>query len=198
MKRLHGLPVPGDVALGTLSPFIRLPERITAAVTLPADDRAWLRTRLAALEQAWPTVTNTLPVCVVHGDAWAGNVVATDDGRVILLDLERCSIGPPEWDLVSTAVKYVTYGHIDRLQYQKFCDAYGRDVTTWDGFSALRDIRELRMTCFAAQQAATQPRIEPEARLRVDCLRGRRGPRPWDWTPADLAPGRPSNKTSPG
>jgi hypothetical protein len=41
--------------------------------------------------------------------------VAADDGQVILLDLERCSVGPPEWDLVSSAVKYVSYGRVVRV-----------------------------------------------------------------------------------
>ncbi|PRY31701.1 phosphotransferase family enzyme [Umezawaea tangerina] len=45
----------------------------------------------------------------MHGDAWVGNVVATDDGQVVVLDLERCSVGPPEWDLVSTAIKYTSF-----------------------------------------------------------------------------------------
>src|SRR5690348_8003712 len=39
LKRLHALPVPHDLALGTLNPFIRLPERIRAAATLPVGDR---------------------------------------------------------------------------------------------------------------------------------------------------------------
>ena len=121
---------------------------------------------------------------MVHGDAWAGNVVATDDGRVILLDLERCSIGPPEWDLVSTAVKYITYGLIGRAEYQPFCDAYGLDVTALSGFAVIRDIRELRMTCYVAQQAAADPSFQREARLRIGCLRGCCGHRPWPWTPA--------------
>ena len=155
------------------------------ALPIPDDDRAWLRARLTELEQKWAALAPGLPACVVHGDAWAGNVVATDDGQVILLDLERCPVGPREWDLVSTAVKCVTYGRIDRGQYQQFSDAYGFDVTAWHGFALLRDIRELRMTCYAAQQAAAQERLKHEAQLRVDCLRGRRGPRPWPWTPAE-------------
>jgi hypothetical protein len=34
----------------------------------------------------------------VHGDVWGVNIVATGDG--VRLDLERCSIGPPDWDMV--------------------------------------------------------------------------------------------------
>lgn len=184
LRRLHALPIPSDPVLDGLDPFVRLPERIDSAVTVPDDDRAWLRAQVAALQERWADLVPGLRTCVVHGDAWAGNVAATDDGRVVLLDLERCSVGPPEWDLVSTAVKYITYGLIDRAEYQPFCDAYGFDVTALNGFTVIRDIRELRMTCFVAQQAATDPSFQSEARLRIDCLRGGCGPRPWPWTPA--------------
>ena len=183
LGRLHALPVPADVPLGPLNPFVRLRERIEQAVALSAGDRAWLAARVAALEQEWAGLSPSMPTCVVHGDAWTGNVAATGDGRVILLDLERCSVGPPEWDLVSTAVKYVTFGQISAIQYQRFCDAYGQDVTDWVGFPVLRDIRELRVTCYAAQQAGEHPQLASEASLRVACLQGRRGPRPWPWTP---------------
>jgi aminoglycoside phosphotransferase (APT) family kinase protein len=186
LRQLHALPVPGDVPLGPLNPFVRLAERIESAVTVTDDDRDWLQARLADLEARWADLAPDLPTCVVHGDAWGGNVVATDDGRVVLLDLERCSTGPREWDLVSSAVKYVTYGRIERSEYQQFCDAYGFDVTTWSGFTLLRDIRELRMTCYIAQQAAEQRRFQHEAEFRIACLRGAHGPRPWAWTPAEL------------
>ncbi len=146
------------------------------AATLPEDDRAWLAARLARLEQEWATAITSMPTCVVHGDAWTGNIVAARDGHVILLDLERCSVGPPEWDLVSTAVKYVTFGQVSPAEYQQFCDAYGQDVTNWNGFPVLRDIRELRMTCYVAQQAAEHSKFADEASLRVACLQGQRGP----------------------
>jgi aminoglycoside phosphotransferase len=182
LRRLHALPVPADDLLGTLDPFVRLRERIGQAATLPDNDKAWLAARVDGLEQEWATLRPSMPTCVVHGDAWTGNVVVTGVGDVILLDLERCSVGPPEWDLVSTAVKYGSFGQVSAAEYQQFCDIYGHDVTNWTGFPVLRDIRELRVTCYAAQQAAGHPRIADEASLRVACLQGRRGPRPWPWT----------------
>jgi hypothetical protein len=56
---------------------------------------------------------------------------------------------------------------IDRGQYQQFSDADGFDVTAWHDFGLLRDIRELRMTCYAAQQAAAQERLKHAARCRT-------------------------------
>jgi Ser/Thr protein kinase RdoA (MazF antagonist) len=182
LRKLHALPV-ADVPLGPIAPFVRLRDRIAMAATLTGEDRAWLASRLTELVEEWAALHGSLSECAVHGDAWTGNVAATGDGRVILLDLERCSLGPPEWDLVSTAVKYVTFGQVTRSQYAQFCDAYGSDVTTWAGFQTLRNIRELRVTCYAAQQAVEHPSLAGEASLRVACLRGRHGPRPWQWTP---------------
>jgi aminoglycoside phosphotransferase (APT) family kinase protein len=118
----------------------------------------------------------------VHGDAWGGNIVATDDGRTVLLDLERCSIGPPEWDMVSIAIRRTSFTWLPEPDYRSFCRRYGRDVTSWSGYGLLRDIRELRMALYRVQRAAEHPEDKAEAELRVACLRGSRGLRPWSWS----------------
>ncbi|MEV0284384.1 phosphotransferase [Kribbella sp. NPDC050820] len=150
---------------------------------LSEDDRAWLREQLARLKDAFDDLPAGLQRSAIHGDAWAGNVVVTADGPV-LLDLERFALGPPEWDLVSTAVRLTTFGTMNAKEYEAFATAYGHDVLEWDGFEILRDTRELRVTCYAAQQASEEPAARAEAALRVACLRGLRGPRPWpEWKP---------------
>ncbi|PIM71219.1 aminoglycoside phosphotransferase [Streptomyces sp. JV178] len=179
LKQLHPLPVP-DLPLDQLDPFVRVAERIEAATSLPEDDRGWLRDRHAELRKQWERRPAGLPECVVHGDAWVGNVARTPEGPV-LLDFERASVGPPEWDLVSTAVKMTTTGAVTEVEYAEFCEAYGMDVTKWEGYELLAGARELRMTTYAAQHAATRPEWQAEARYRVDCLRGRAEPRPWHW-----------------
>ncbi|MFQ6226493.1 phosphotransferase enzyme family protein [Nocardia sp. NPDC002869] len=177
LRGLHALDPPPFLA--EVDPFVRLEQRIEAAVTLPADDRRWLQQRLAHLREAWPARPEGLPWGPIHGDAWEGNVVTTEGGSTLFLDLERASIGPPEWDLTSTAIKYSSFGWITSQRYAEFVAAYGYDVTEWSGFRLLREIREMRMTCMAAQAAAKEPARLGQARLRVDSLRGRRGPRPW-------------------
>lgn len=183
IKRLHTSPMPNGFELPSLAPFVRLSERIAGATTLNEDDRVWLRRQLVRLTEAYADLPVGLPRSAIHGDAWAGNVVVTVDGPV-LLDLERFSLGPPEWDLVSTAVRLSTFGTMTVGEYQAFAATYGYDVLTWDGFEVLRDIRELRVTCYAAQRANEDPALHAEAALRVASLRGLRGPRPWtDWKP---------------
>ncbi|WP_229877806.1 phosphotransferase [Streptomyces bluensis] len=183
LRQLHGLPVPADRNFGRLAPFVRLRERLTTATVLMPDDREWVLGHLAALESRWADGLPTgLSETAVHGDLWSGNLAVSDDGVVRLLDLERFSVGRPEWDLVSTAIKYTSFNMISQADYQAFTQTYGVDVTEWPGYPLLRDIRELRMMCYLAQLATEQPQFTSEALLRVDCLRGRRGPRPWTWT----------------
>lgn len=184
LRRLHTLDPPTLFSLPPLDPFVRLPERIDNATTLPDDDREWMRNHLAELRKRYANLPAGLPACVVHGDAWVGNIVSTSDGRAFLLDLERSSIGPPEWDLVHTAIKHSSFGWITAQRYGEFRALYGHDVSEWDGFALLRDIREFRMTCMAVQLAEEIPSTRAQATHRLASLRGAAGPRPWaDWHP---------------
>lgn len=182
LRTLHALPVPAEV-LAPLAPFVRLSERIAGAIVLSDDARAWLQSRRDDLEDQYSRgVPPGLPQCMLHGDASGSNLAVTDDGTVTLLDLERCSAGPPEWDLTSFAVE-LGYRWISDAEYRTFCAAYSHDVTVWPGYPLFRDIRELRMTTWLAQQAGERPELRAEARHRVSCLRGERGSRPWAWSP---------------
>lgn len=179
LHRLHALPPP-DFELPRLAPFVRLRERISGAVLLSDADRVWLLAHLSDLEMRYAALPPGKPWCAIHGDAWAGNVVVTDDGPV-LLDLERFAYGPPEWDLSSIAVDHITFGDFPAEVWENFCQRYGYDVTAWAGFEILRDARELRKVTFAAQLAAQRPDIAEQARYRLECIRGECGPRPWGW-----------------
>ncbi|WP_234016898.1 aminoglycoside phosphotransferase family protein [Streptomyces sp. LaPpAH-108] len=182
LKELHALPLP-DFDIGRLDPFVCLPEWLRAAQTLTVGDRQWLMSLYDELLERWTAgLPPGLATAPVHGDAWPGNVVQLDHGGWLLMDLARFSAGPPEWDLVSTAVRAKTTGAVTAAEYDAFCDLYGLDVTTWAGYETLAKARELRMATYAAQHAASNPEWKAEAQHRVDCLRGRGGPRPWRWT----------------
>ncbi|MEV2279204.1 aminoglycoside phosphotransferase family protein [Nocardiopsis sp. NPDC049922] len=184
LTQLHTLDPPTTLDLGHLDPFVRLRERIDDAHTLDEADREWLTGHLRDLRAAWERLPAGRPWSVVHGDAWVGNVARLTDGSVVLLDLERCSVGPPEWDLVSTAIKATSFPWVDPDDYADFVRTYGYDVHDWEGFTLMRDIRELRMTLYFAQHAPADPAMHVEAQFRLQCLRGDRGSRPWAWTPA--------------
>ncbi len=116
----------------------------------------------------------------VHGDAWGGNIVVTAAGPVVL-DLERFSLGPTEWDLASIAVSCLPFGALSAADWDRFCHQYGQDVTTWHGYEILRDARELRKVTFALQMAGELPHLRDQAHHRLACIRGEVGPRPWHW-----------------
>src|SRR5690606_32353272 len=178
LKQLHALPKP-DLPQGELDPFVRLVERIDAAITISDDDRLWLKGRLEDLKEQWASRPKGLPECVVHGDAWVGNVARTEAGPM-LLDFERASFGPPEWDLVSTAVKLTTTGAVSAEEYAAFCETYGADVTEWEGYELLAGARELRMTTYAAQHAASRPARTEAGPMLLDFERASFGPPEWD------------------
>ncbi|MFJ4688267.1 phosphotransferase family protein [Streptomyces sp. NPDC088789] len=184
LRRLHDLPVPPDVAqvLGHTDPFVRLTERINAAPHLDQTARGFLLERATDLRAQWDTLDLSTDTRTVHGDAWPGNTAAVSDGDVFLLDFERTALGPPQWDLTSTAVAADTFGTLSPAEYRRFADVYGSDVRAWAHYPLLRGIRELRLVTFAFQVAAQSPGALHEARHRLACMRGERGPRPWNWT----------------
>ncbi|MFP3991029.1 aminoglycoside phosphotransferase family protein [Streptomyces sp. E11-3] len=179
LRQMHKLPKP-MFAVGQLLPFVRVAERLTAARCVSDDDRKWLLSRLDELKEEWANLPAGLPHCVIHGDAWGGNCAVTAEGA-LLLDFERTSIGPPEWDLTSTAVAFDTFGTISADEYEAYSEQYGFDVRDWAGYPTLRGIRELRLVTFALQIADHDPDALEQARYRIECVRGRRGPRPWRW-----------------
>ena len=183
LRELHSLDPPSSLDLPDLAPFVRVAHRIDGSTSLTPPERQWLHKRLSELEDAYADLPRGIPWRLVHGDAWRGNVASTAEG-VLLLDFERCAYGPPEWDLVSTAVSRVTTGWLDAQTWTEYCRTYGYDVTTWEGFEVLRDIRELRMTTTAAQVAEKNPAAHPQFAHRLACLQGHNGPRPWSgWHP---------------
>ncbi|MFJ8385581.1 phosphotransferase [Streptomyces sp. NPDC094438] len=179
LRRLHSLPKP-HFRIGRLQPFVRIAERLAASESLHGDDRQRLLTRLGELQQEWDDLPAGRPECVIHGDAWGGNCAVTAEGAR-LMDFERTSVGPPEWDLTSTAVAYDTFGKLTADQYKTYCDLYGYDVRSWAGYPTLRGIRELRLVTFAFQIADHDANALRQAQYRVQCVRGLRGPRPWQW-----------------
>ncbi|MFJ6514138.1 aminoglycoside phosphotransferase family protein [Streptomyces sp. NPDC091406] len=149
LARLHSLTTLA-IELGYLDPFVRVGERLHAATTIRDDDKQWPNALHSDLLAAWAERPAGLPDRAVDGDAWPGNIVRTAGG-VLMMDLERFSVGPPEWDLVSTAVRAKTTGAVSAREYIRFCAVYGYDVT--EGYPVLAHARELRMVTYAAQHA---------------------------------------------
>ncbi|MFI0743267.1 phosphotransferase enzyme family protein [Streptomyces sp. NPDC021100] len=182
LKQMHRLTPPSSLHLPPLAPLAKTRHQITGSDILSPGDRSWLKNRADQLAEEFDRLPPGLPACALHGDAWDGNVAVDADGTAYLLDLENVCYGPPEWDLVSTAVKHLTTATVTAAEYDAFRRAYGVDVTLWSGYPVLAGIRELRMVSFALQIADEHAHARAEAQHRVDCLRGRKGLRPWTWT----------------
>jgi aminoglycoside phosphotransferase (APT) family kinase protein len=136
---------------------------------------------LQELEERYAALPAPERSCVVHGDAWQGNI-AVFEQQAVLLDLDHVSIGRPEWDLISLAVDRTDFERITAQEYREFVDAYGGfDVTVWPGFRTLADIQELRWAAFALAKAGSDLTARTEAQHRLTCLRGDVA-RPWTWS----------------
>ncbi|MFG1819202.1 phosphotransferase [Kribbella sp. NPDC049174] len=179
LRQLHTLPVPTDFDIPALDPFVRVDEHLAAAEpALNASDRSFLTERLGELQAEYARVSARLPVCVIHGDANRKNAIRGADGRAVLLDLERFSIGPREWDLVVPAV-YQRLGWYSDPEYDAFTTAYGWDIRTWPGFSTFAALREFRMTAWLLGRLVREPRLTEEATRRIASLRTPDSPRSW-------------------
>lgn len=178
LRRLHDLEPPRSLVLPALRPFARAGSRISDA-DLAAADREFLRTRLAVLRERYAGLEFVLPAGPVHGDASIGNIIRRADEVAVLIDLDGFASGPREWDLVLTAMYFERFGWHTAQEYEEFVTAYGFDVTTWPGYPVLRDIRELIMVTWLAQNTRQSPEIAAEVARRIADLRGGDGFRAW-------------------
>lgn len=187
LRALHQLPPPSDFSLPTHDPFARFAEQTSLAHTT-RQEKDWLTGHTARLHQQWAALDWPTPRCVIHGDAGPGNTMATAAG-VFLIDWERLSIGPREWDQATAAWHRDVFG-ANPDDYTAFAHVYGNDITTWPGYPVIRDIRSLCTTLFALRHAAASPEGRAEADHRLACLHGAAGPAPkpwsarrWQWDP---------------
>jgi aminoglycoside phosphotransferase len=181
LRRLHDLQPPSSLVLPALRPFLRVEPRISQA-DLAEDDRAFLRSRLAELRARYAGLEFVLPPGPVHGDANIGNIIRRGDGVAVLIDLDGFAAGPREWDLALTAMYYERFGWHTALEYAEFAEIYGFDVMSWPGYRVLRDIRELTMVTWLAQNGSESADVAAEVRKRIgDLRRGVAGR--LDWAP---------------
>jgi hypothetical protein len=180
LRWLHDLEPPPSLVLPVLLPFARVDARIDGA-ELAEGDREFLRARLAELRERYARLEFVLPAGPVHGDANVGNVIRRADGVAVLIDMDGFAAGPREWDLVLTAMYFERFGWHTAQEYREFVTGYGFDVMTWPGYPVLRDVRELIMVAWLAQNTRESPEIAAEVSKRIADLRDGDGFR--DWAP---------------
>lgn len=173
LRLLHEVPPAPVPPLGSLDPFPEMRRRLGGAEVLGEPDRAQLLALVDAAEHDVRRLHFELDAGVIHGDASVGNLLRSDDGELVLFDLESVSLGPREWDLVITAV-YQELGWHTGAEYDVFADTYGFDIRSWAGYPVLAAAQRLRMVCWLAGKAhAGDPHAIEELRHRVDDVLGR-------------------------
>ncbi|MFE1591697.1 phosphotransferase enzyme family protein [Nocardia sp. NPDC058705] len=177
LARLHTLRVPSHLGL----PRFTLPnftDRIDQCLT-DDTEKAWLRGYAEATAERWHALEWPSPWCVIHGDPSPANTMAAATGGHVV-DLERCCIGPPQWDQATVAFQSDTLSD-PTARWEQFADAYGSDITNWEGYPVIRDVRSFELCLFALRHAAISDHARHQADYRLACLRGHQGLRPWKW-----------------
>ncbi|WP_428846872.1 phosphotransferase [Nocardia terpenica] len=92
LSQLHSLTLPTEFRLPTYEPFAGLQERIQSSTTTGEDSRSWLLDHYRKLQRKHDELTESAAPCVIHGDAWQGNLVVPRSGCCpIVLDLDNVS-----------------------------------------------------------------------------------------------------------
>ena len=179
IRRLHELSAPSALGLPDLRPFGTADDPLPAFEGLNGEDAAFLQNRLAWARRTFPTLDYQLDIGAIHGDANVGNVLLDERGHAVLIDLDSFSIGPREWDLIQTALFYDRLGWHTEQEYRTFVEVYGYDITQWDGYETLADMREIAMTAWLSKKAADDEGAASEAHKRITAMRTGGSRRDW-------------------
>ena len=178
LLQFHRL-APPDFDLPGWDPLGIVRGRLNDAEDLEAGDRDFLRRRCDEVELALASLVYLLPPGPVHGDAHLGNLIPGPDGP-ILCDFDSTCFGPREWDLTPMAVGRLRLGHPPE-HYRSFVETYGFDVTSWPGFTVLRQVRELKMVAGALPVLGGNRVVKAEFTRRIQSLRD--GGEAGHWSP---------------
>ena len=152
LRDLHAVLRRYPRALGTLTPLQDIPAFLTRPQTNVSKERK------AALAAAYQRLTARLDPAAerqaLHGDAGAGNLMATDQGW-LWHDFEDTCSGPVAWDLAaSTASQY--------LDGPRMLAAY-RDPVNRTQLAVCEQLRRLDLTIWYSLYAERLPELGPRA-----------------------------------
>jgi hypothetical protein len=171
VRKLHHLgaappPLPKHQPLARLHEALDLDTARDKPV-LSVDIREWLLAGAVRLQYAYDTIATPLGRGLIHADVQPDNLLQGSDGRWLLIDWDRASHGPRELDLVFAVPDHFHDFDIERTE---FSAAYRYDITTWTGWTLIRDLTELHSLASYIRRAATNPAARDELNRRVDSL----------------------------
>ena len=136
---------------------------------LSDDERRYLAEITDELEADLAGVDFLLEPGPIHGDVFAGNLIAGPEGPV-LCDFDSTCTGPREWDLTPAAVGRLRF-HYPIDYHGQLAEGYGPDILDWSGFPVFRRIRELQLVTSVLPALRSSPRIREQWRFRFDSFR---------------------------
>jgi hypothetical protein len=167
LRQLHSLnssPLP----LPSYQPLVSVREAINTSRAITDQERAWLQHHCEQLLDAWAKLSFQLPGGMIHGDAWRGNLLRGRH-RAVLADWDAVSTGPREIDLIPT-LQASRFG-LPESQREEFVAAYGHDIRAWEGYSILRDMRELSTLGAILRDGHANSVAKRELRIRLGSIR---------------------------
>lgn len=185
LRNLHDLDVPPDelpVDVPTWLPLESLADTVSdpeQSAVLADTERTWLLHRIREIRDQLGTEQWPLGRGLIHGDAWAGNLLwdaATD--RMLLGDWDWVSHGPREIDLIPTWHATIRYGRTTAWT-RAFVDQYGYDLATTSAYDVLVQMRDLVQLTGPIRRAPDSPAAADRLAQRLGDLR--RGARNSNW-----------------
>ena len=172
LKVLHGAPSP-PLPLVTWTPLVSAEatlrhHRDSAHITSGEIDALLARIDAVRIELA--ALDYPCGHGLIHGDAWAGNLLWRGDTPV-LGDWDWVAYGPREVDLIPTWHAATRYGK-GRGWAEAFAAEYGVDLTGWSGFAAMLRMRDLVQLSGPLKRAAHSPTHAAVLRQRVNGILG--------------------------
>jgi aminoglycoside phosphotransferase len=167
LRTLHGLRTP-PCPLPDYQPLGSVRRAIQASPAITEDERTWLSQHCQRLLDSYRELDFSLPVGLIHGDAWRGNLL-WDRARVVLADWDAVSIGPREIDLIPS-LQAPRFGRPE-ADRDAFIAGYGHDIRRWPGYPVLHDIRELSTMTALLRNAHTDPSAHRELQIRLHSIR---------------------------
>lgn len=141
LHRLGDPPPSLGAGLSEFAPLTSLNATLDHTRTLPPEMIADLKARIKDLLAAYDELTFPLGAGLIHGDAWLGNVLYNEQGIPTLGDWDECAHGPRELDLANLW-QGRRFGRTP-AELDDFSQAYGYDLSTWEGMDVLTRIRDL-------------------------------------------------------
>jgi hypothetical protein len=164
------LPLRPWIPLDSLEATIQDP---VLSAALADNERAWIITRISETRAKIAGLDWPLGQGLIHGDAWAGNLLSSAHARpagVVLGDWDWVSTGPREVDLIPTWHAAVRYGRTARW-VSDFVDHYGYDLAQWDGYPVLMAMRDLVQLSGPIRRARDSEPHRRALRQRLNDLR---------------------------